>query len=68
MKPTMESSTSSTPTAETAMTEVVGRLSAIVPGTEILLALKTLRARETILIQLAQIRRGRGRTPTAQLP
>src|SRR5687767_5275794 len=72
MKPTMEpSSTKSTPskraTAETAMAEIMGSLSTIAPGAEILLVLKTLCAGETVLIQLIEVRRGRGRASTAQL-
>jgi hypothetical protein len=49
------------------MTEIKGILSTIAPGTEILLALKALRAGERVPIQLAQIRRGRCRRRTAQL-
>jgi hypothetical protein len=42
------------------MTEVTGALPTTAPGAKILLALKALRACETILIQLVEVRRREG--------
>jgi hypothetical protein len=63
----MKSAAANRSSAKTAMTEILGTLSTIAPGTEILLALKTLRAADAVLIQLAQIRRGRCCPLTAQV-